>query len=75
MIEENNQEQDLLLDKYKNFFDQKLTFYNNQLEQQIVPYLLEIRDKKTDISLELKDIFELVSDVNDGTFDVEDTYS
>ena len=40
MIEDNNQEQDLLLDKYKNFFDQKLTFYNNQLEQQIVPYLL-----------------------------------
>ena len=64
MIEENNQEYDLLLDKYKNFFDQKSTFHSNQLEQQIVPYLMEIREKKTDISVELKDIFELVSDVS-----------
>lgn len=75
MIEEDSTECDLLLDKFKNFFDQKYTYHSNQLEQQIVPKLMEIRDKKTDLAVELKDVFELVSDVSEGTFDVEDTYS
>ena len=75
MIEEDNQEYDLLLDKYKNFFDQKSTFHNSQLQEKILPYLMELREKKADIVLDLKDAFELVSDVSEGTFDVEDTYS
>ena len=33
-----------------------------------------MRDKKTNLSVELKDVFELVSDVSEGTFDVEQTY-
>ena len=36
---------------------------------------MELREKKADIVLDLKDAFELVSDVSEGTFDVEDTYS
>lgn len=40
MIEEDNQEYDLLLEKYKNFFEQKLNYHNSQIEEQIVPYLL-----------------------------------
>ena len=36
---------------------------------------MELREKKADITLDLKDAFELVSDVSEGTFDVEDTYS
>jgi len=64
MIEEDSQEFDLLLDKSKNFFEQKYTFHNSQLEQQIVPYLMEAREKKSDIVMELKDVFELVSDVS-----------
>lgn len=44
---------------------------NNQLEKQIIPKLMEIRERKGDpIVLELKDIFELVCDVSEGTFDV-----
>jgi hypothetical protein len=75
LIDEDNQEYDLLLDKYKNFFEQKYTFHSNQLEKQILPKLMEIRDKKDPLVVELKDIFELVTDVEDGTFDVEETYS
>jgi hypothetical protein len=71
MIEEDNQDYDLLLDKYKNFFEQKSVFHNSQLEQQIVPKLMETRDKKTNLAVELKEVFELVSDVSEGTFDVE----
>lgn len=71
LIEEDNQDYDLLLDKFKNFFEQKSAFLNNQLEKQILPKLMEIRERKGDpIVLELKDIFELVCDVSEGTFDV-----
>lgn len=71
LIEEDNQEYDLLLDKYKNFFEQKYTYYTNHLEKQIVPKLMDIRTKTADpLVLELKDIFELVADVSEGTFDV-----
>jgi len=54
MIEEDNQEYDLVLDKYKNFFDQKYNYHNSQIEEQIVPYLLEVRNKKANIAVELK---------------------
>ena len=57
MIEEDNQEYDLLLDKYKNFFEQKYAYHSNQLEKSILPKLMEIRDKKDQLTVELKDVF------------------
>lgn len=57
LIEEDNQDYDLLLDKYKNFFEQKHTFHSNQLDTAILPKLLEIKDKKDPIAAQLPEIF------------------
>jgi hypothetical protein len=66
MIEEDNQDYDLLLGKFKNFFEQKCVFYNSQLEQQIVPKRMKTREMKTNLAVELKEVFRLLSDVSEG---------
>ena len=40
LVDSDSQEYDLLLDKYKNFFEHKYNFHTNQLEKQILPKLL-----------------------------------
>jgi len=41
LIDDDNQEFDLLLDKYKNLFEHKYNFYSDQIKNQILPKLLE----------------------------------
>lgn len=78
MVEDENQEFDLLLDKYKNVFEHKYNFYSDQLNNKILPKLIDEYGKKEEaqpIVKDLKDIWELANDVREGTFDVEETYN
>ena len=67
-----------MLDKYRNLFDHKYSFYTDQINKRIIPKLLEDFAKKAesqDIVKDLKGVWELASDVSEGTYDVEDTYN
>lgn len=66
------------MDKYRNIIDTTYTFYNDQLKNKIVNKLLTDHAKRPDEQAffsEIKDIVELMNDVTEGLFDIEDTYN
>ena len=66
------------MDKYRNIIDTTYTFYNDQLKTKIVNKLLADHTKRPEEQAffsEIKDILELINDVNEGLFDIEETYS
>lgn len=75
---EESEDCNLLLDKFRNIFEHKYDQYTDQLNKRIIPKLLEDFAKKNEsqpIMVDLKNVWELVADVNDGTYDVEETYN
>lgn len=73
---EESEDCNLLLDKYHNFFENKYNLYSDQLAK-CVATLQELPKKpeSQDIVKEFKNVLELVADVSDGTYDVEETYN
>ena len=65
------------MDKYRNMFDHKYNFYNDQITNQVLPKLQEYakKEESQQVVKDLSDMWELVSDVADGAFDVEETYA
>ena len=77
MIEEDDENFDMLLDKFRNLFDHKYNFFNDQIRKNIIPKIIDYYGKKeesTQIIKQAQEITELANDVREGTFDVEETY-
>jgi len=80
LIEDEKKDYEIILcmDKYRNIIDTTYTFYNDQLKNKIVNKLLTDHSKRPDEQAffsEIKDIVELMNDVTEGLFDIEDTYN
>lgn len=66
------------MDKFRNIFETSYTYYSDQLKSKIIENLINkyaTREEEKAYFAEIKETFELVNDVKDGLFDVQDTYS
>lgn len=73
MIDEDNDDFDMTVDKYRNFYDHKYNFFNDQLKKNIIPKILDDychRDQSQIILKEVPHIIDMIREVKDGTFDV-----
>ena len=80
IIEDETKDYEIILcmDKYRNILDTTYTFYTDQLKTKNLTKILNDHIKRPDEQAffsSIKDIVELMNDVNEGLFDIEDTYS
>lgn len=63
----------LCMDKYRNILDTTYTFYTDQLKAKTLPKLLNDHVKRPEEQAffsSISEIVELMSDANDGLFDI-----